>query len=383
MQRRSERLAILQKLRPISYRETGVKRVFKKIRRKRRSFVLHEEPEKKTWQEAWSQGSWDTKSCRSEDPSQPCCSKDLLDQSSFIIQHCFEAPRLVEPIANITVYQVQQSLILEKHWRLFVKVLTCILLIFILGIFGGFISALCTSSDVFKQFMKMQLSRQNEALQQHLQKQIGSFRQKVAGLQTLVDALENIHGHWKTQKHIFEQGGSTQNESSHFGKKDYALSSEGAHVVKFSNSFNTRAQVCMLGFCWDYMRSPNMILERDNTPGNCWAMKGSQGYVVIKLSQAVRLTSVALDHISKTVSHTEEITSAPQNFSVYGFKNDFEKEEGQFLGSFVYRVDRFPLQTFKLEGAPLDKFNYILLKILTNWHHPNYTCIYGFRVYGE
>lgn len=32
-----------------------------------------------------------------------------------------------------------------------------------------------------------------------------------------------------------------------------------------------------------------------------------------------------------------------------GFKNDFEKEEGQFLGSFVYRVDRFPLQTFKLE----------------------------------
>ncbi|XP_070593754.1 SUN domain-containing protein 3-like [Erythrolamprus reginae] len=112
-------------------------------------------------------------------------------------------------------------------------------------------------------------------------------------------------------------------------------------------------------------------------------MKGSQGYVVIKLSQPVHPTSVALDHISKTVSHTEEITSAPQNFSVYGFKNDFEKEEGQFLGSFVYRVDRFPLQTFKLEGEPLDKYKYMLLKILSNWQHPNYTCIYGFRVYGE
>lgn len=40
----------------------------------------------------------------------------------------------------------------------------------------------------------------------------------------------------------------------------------GAHVVKFSNSFNTRAQVCMLGFCWDYMRSPNMILEVGRVP---------------------------------------------------------------------------------------------------------------------
>ncbi|KAM6465779.1 SUN domain-containing protein 3-like isoform 2-T2 [Liasis olivaceus] len=351
MERRSERLAILQKLKPISYRETGVKRVFKRIRRRRHSVVLPAKRKQKTWQEAWSKRSWGAKSCRSEDLSQPCCSKDLLDQSSFIIQHCFETPPLVEPIANITMCQVQQPLILEEHPRPFMKMLSYLMLIFMLGIFLGFMSGLCTPSDTFKQIMKVQLRRQNEALQQHLQKQIESFRQKVAGLQTFADALGNIHGHWEAQKDIFKQVDGTQTESSHFQKKDFALKSAGAHVVKFSNSFKTGAQVCMLGFCWDYVRSPDVILERDNSPGNCWAMQGSQGYIIIKLSQAVCPTTVALDHISKTISHTEEITSAPKNFSVYGFKNDFEKEEGHFLGSFVYRVNGYPLQTFKLEGS--------------------------------
>ncbi|XP_061463496.1 SUN domain-containing protein 3-like [Rhineura floridana] len=172
-------------------------------------------------------------------------------------------------------------------------------------------------------------------------------------------------------------------ESNQIQKEDFALKSAGASIVKFSKSYDTGARVCMLGFCWDYSRSPDVILERDNAPGNCWAMHGSQGFVVIKLSQAICPVAVTLDHISKTISHTEEITSAPKNFSVYGFKDDFEKEEGSFLGSFVYRIDGFPMQTFKLEGTHSDKVKYLLLKILSNWDHPNYTCIYGFHVYGE
>ncbi|XP_034969983.1 SUN domain-containing protein 2-like [Zootoca vivipara] len=251
---------------------------------------------------------------------------------------------------------------------------------------AGFLYGLCNPSDTFKQVMKVQLSRQNEALQQNLQKQISTFRQNVVGLQSLVDALGSVHGHWESQKNLFKELGGTAVESNQIEKEDFALKSAGASIVKFSTSYETGAQVCMLGLCWDYSRAPEVILERDNTPGNCWAMQGSQGYVVIKLSEAVCPVAVTLDHISKKISHTEEITSAPKNFSIYGFKDDFEKEEGNFLGSFVYRIDGFPMQTFKLEGRCLEnpgKFQYLLLKILSNWDHPHYTCIYGFHVYGE
>ncbi|KAG7276519.1 hypothetical protein CRUP_014260, partial [Coryphaenoides rupestris] len=52
-------------------------------------------------------------------------------------------------------------------------------------------------------------------------------------------------------------------------------------------------------------------------PGNCWAFKGSQGYLVIKLSLRVQPTAFYLEHIPKTMSPTGSITSAPRNFSVY------------------------------------------------------------------
>lgn len=31
----------------------------------------------------------------------------------------------------------------------------------------------------------------------------------------------------------------------------------------------------------------------------------------------------------------------------------------------------------------VETFKYVQLKIFANWGHPNYTCIYGVRVYGD
>ncbi|KAG7247583.1 hypothetical protein CRUP_028865, partial [Coryphaenoides rupestris] len=81
----------------------------------------------------------------------------------------------------------------------------------------------------------------------------------------------------------------------------------------------------------------------DVYPGNCWAFKGSQGYLVIKLSLRVQPTAFYLEHIPKTMSPTGSITSAPRNFSVY----------------------------------------IIEVRVLSNWGHPEYTCLYRFRVQGE
>lgn len=57
--------------------------------------------------------------------------------------------------------------------------------------------------------------------------------------------------------------------------------------------------------------------QPDVYPGNCWAFKGSQGYLVIRLSLRILPTSFCVEHIPKALSPTGNITSAPQNFTVY------------------------------------------------------------------
>lgn len=64
----------------------------------------------------------------------------------------------------------------------------------------------------------------------------------------------------------------------------------------------------MLVFC---------LPQPDIYPGNCWAFKGSQGYLVVRLSMEIHPTSFTLEHIPKTLSPTGNITSAPKDFSVY------------------------------------------------------------------
>lgn len=58
-------------------------------------------------------------------------------------------------------------------------------------------------------------------------------------------------------------------------------------------------------------------LQPDVYPGNCWAFKGSQGYLVIRLSLKIVPTSFCLEHIPKSLSPTGNITSAPRDFTVF------------------------------------------------------------------
>lgn len=52
-------------------------------------------------------------------------------------------------------------------------------------------------------------------------------------------------------------------------------------------------------------------------PGDCWAFAGQHGQLVIALSHLVKLSHVTLGHISKSVSPTGTITSAPKEFSIF------------------------------------------------------------------
>ncbi|XP_049644533.1 SUN domain-containing protein 1 isoform X2 [Suncus etruscus] len=170
------------------------------------------------------------------------------------------------------------------------------------------------------------------------------------------------------------------------GMVDFALESGGGSILstRCSETYETKtALISLFGIpLWYYSQSPRVVIQPDIYPGNCWAFKGSQGYLVVRLSMTIYPTTFTLEHIPKTLSPTGNITSAPKDFAVYGLENEYQ-EEGLLLGRFMYDQDGESLQMFHVLTVPERAFQIVELQISSNWGHPEYTCLYRFRVHGE
>ncbi|XP_029809509.1 SUN domain-containing protein 2 [Suricata suricatta] len=170
------------------------------------------------------------------------------------------------------------------------------------------------------------------------------------------------------------------------GMVDYALESGGASVIstRCSETYETKtALLSLFGIpLWYHSQSPRVILQPDVHPGNCWAFQGPQGFAVVRLSARIRPTAVTLEHVPKSLSPNSTISSAPKDFAIFGFDEDLQ-QEGTLLGQFTYDQDGEPIQTFYFQDTKMATYQVVELRILTNWGHPEYTCIYRFRVHGE
>ncbi|XP_027964663.1 SUN domain-containing protein 3 [Eumetopias jubatus] len=166
---------------------------------------------------------------------------------------------------------------------------------------------------------------------------------------------------------------------------DYALKSAGASVIEAGTSEsykNNKAKLHWHGIGFlTYEMPPDIILQPDVHPGKCWAFPGSQGHALIKLARKITPTAITMEHISEKVSPSGNISSAPKEFSVYGILKQCEGEE-IFLGQFVYNKMGSTVQTFELQHGVSESLLCVKLKILSNWGHPKYTCLYRFRVHG-
>lgn len=126
--------------------------------------------------------------------------------------------------------------------------------------------------------------------------------------------------------------------------------------------------------------TPRSLIQPDRQPGQCWAFKGSQGYVVIRLVAPVRPTAFTMEHIPRELAPFGNIDSAPKNFTVWGLLA--ETDEGVQLGAFQYLNNGEALQYFALSQPSEDYYPFIELKINSNHGHMRYTCVYRFRVHG-
>ncbi|KAM6379066.1 SUN domain-containing protein 1 isoform 2-T4 [Pluvialis apricaria] len=170
------------------------------------------------------------------------------------------------------------------------------------------------------------------------------------------------------------------------GMVDFALESGGGSILstRCSETHETKtALISLFGVpLWYFSQSPRVVIQPDMYPGNCWAFKGSQGYLVVRLSMKIYPTAFTVEHVPKTLSPAGNITSAPRNFAVYGLDDEYQ-EEGKLLGQYVYDQDGEPLQMFPVMEKSETAFQIVELRILSNWGHAVYTCLYRFRVHGE
>ncbi|XP_072127932.1 SUN domain-containing protein 2 isoform X2 [Mobula birostris] len=170
------------------------------------------------------------------------------------------------------------------------------------------------------------------------------------------------------------------------GLVDYALESAGASVIstRCSETFETKtALLSLFGVpLWYYSQSPRAVIQPDVHPGNCWAFKGSQGFVVIQLAARIRPTAFTLEHIPRSIALLGSTSSAPRDFSVFGL-DDEDRDEGFLFGQYTYNQEADSIQTFQVQNEDLAAYQVIELRVNSNWGHPEYTCLYRFRVHGE
>ncbi|ETE68895.1 SUN domain-containing protein 5, partial [Ophiophagus hannah] len=140
----------------------------------------------------------------------------------------------------------------------------------------------------------------------------------------------------------------------------------------------------------DILQSTKQILEEsdlpgekkpDVNPGNCWAFSGSDGQAVIKLPEKVQLRAITVQHIPKAIAFSEGITSALKDFLIYGLNDEIKEEI--LLGTFMYDTEKELIQTFQLKNEQEKAFQYVKIKVQSNWGNPEYTCIYRVRVHGK
>ncbi|XP_066262125.1 klaroid protein-like [Euwallacea similis] len=169
------------------------------------------------------------------------------------------------------------------------------------------------------------------------------------------------------------------------GLVDYAMESMGGQVVstRCTELYKYgKAVFSILGIpLWQQSNSPRSIITPTLAPGDCWAFQNFPGFVVVKLSNTVKIDAFSIEHVSRLLLPEGKMDSAPKDFEVYGLREENDKEP-VLLGAYQFELDGESLQFFSVQKDN-QVFDMIEIRILSNHGNPNYTCLYRFRVHGQ
>ncbi|KAL1197076.1 SUN domain-containing protein 1 [Cardamine amara subsp. amara] len=174
------------------------------------------------------------------------------------------------------------------------------------------------------------------------------------------------------------------------GRVDYALASGGAFVMQHSDPY-----LVGKGINWfattgrrAHTNAVKMLSPSFGEPGQCFALKGSNGYVQIRLRGPIIPEAFTLEHVAKSVAYDR--SSAPKDCQVSGWlqgqgqESSDETEKMQLLTGFSYDLDRSNAQTFNiLDSSSTGLVDTVRLDFTSNHGSNSHTCIYRFRVHGR
>merc|ERR1712100_249046 len=164
------------------------------------------------------------------------------------------------------------------------------------------------------------------------------------------------------------------------GKPDFALAAVGAKIIDYSGKYSINNILDKLLPFSEEIHPPSIVLRKYHEVGDCWAFYGSNAYLSIALSSPIHPDSISIDHISSSIAHTPDLSSAPKDFRVYGFTE--AGSQGILLGDFTYDRDGNEVQNFIVNQDARNKMiSIVKVEFLSNYGS-GFTCIYRFRVHG-
>ncbi|GJP34171.1 hypothetical protein CLOM_g18625 [Closterium sp. NIES-68] len=159
-----------------------------------------------------------------------------------------------------------------------------------------------------------------------------------------------------------------------------------------------------------------VVLTPGRYPGNCLPLKGQQGHIDVRLRSTIVPLAFTLEHLPKSIAY--EIHSAPKEVEFWGRPagsttttaggggrgasgggegeaaglgsggGAVEEGEWQRLAAARYELEGGPVQTFSVGEAMVaavagSGIGIVRMRVLSNYGHPNFTCIYRIRAHGD
>ncbi|KAI9015094.1 hypothetical protein BC832DRAFT_189579 [Gaertneriomyces semiglobifer] len=217
--------------------------------------------------------------------------------------------------------------------------------------------------------------------------------------------------------------GDHSEERSESHRPDFALWGAGAEYIPSltTQTYTPSMRSTLLSSFFSWLRSPIPIkspviaLNEGTNPGECWPMKGSAGSLGVYLAADVVIDSVTLAHVPKSKwTSPKSGRSAPKEFEVWSvwdiehflrLNKDLETArhpiivEGRRPPAVLLASGRFDpgtrdkevfVVTEEAKRVTRHVFNHfgagtsvIVLRILSNHGHPDYTCLYRISVHGH
>jgi len=231
---------------------------------------------------------------------------------------------------------------------------------------------------------ELSVNSQMEAWRDELEKHMASKMEEKVNHQALAN-VENEVGEGKVGEIV--RKALTKYDADKTGLFDFALETAGGSILatKCTETYQlSSAVMSVMGFpFWWETNSPRIILQPGAAPGQCWAFTGSHGTVVIRLSAAIHVSGISVEHIPRLLSPDGNITSAPHKMSLYAVKDPLGLDLPAPLLNFTYSSLGDPVQTFLLTRPTVNRYDTVEITVNSNHGHSDYTCLYRIRIHGN